>query len=678
MYRPAPGGRSPSIRSPSLLSHLPLSPAPTRSTPRKLVPKALSSTLVIALRIGIGLVVLWFEFGSFYYYTSKCSFPSVPSSTSTSAFNLLIVTDPQLQDLELSYPGRNPILNWFAIKVSNLFMKKSWYFVTKQTNRAPIDGIVWNGDLLDNGRDMDPRQYEMFSNKFHLMFPVPRQHRTSHSSPTELDPPVPVIHVVGNHDLPLHPLATSSSNASRELFQHFFAGRGSLYGSTTEWHPGWEIVWIDSLALLEPEFWTTDGGQFSEFKQWIEDLGTSTEHLPRILFTHVPLHRPPGTSCGPLRESNRFENGIRDGFGTGYQNLVPLHETEWVLSRIKPEKVFSGDDHDYCFVNHERFQTRTGQALTETTVKSFSMTMGIKSPGYTLVSLANDSQWNERSCLLPSQLSTYLYIYLPLFLALALYFFSLNMFVVLKHWVRSRRRQRRQRNRTRRKTEKEEVEEDELFSTIGSGNGTVGMGYSVTLGPDEDEGPIANTAPPPRRGSRFAGTDKTRTGSNDSSESEEEEEEDWDEIQRRNSKIRRVSRVWNWNGAASTLDYPSSPALPYSSPSLEETSRSSTILSRLLNRLSHNSLLPLVFRFGRYLSRSFRTLLFILFKKPLELALRPFSSLINRRKSRGGTQRNRGKGLSRAFKETLESLWEVGSIGIGVWIVTTLWVEWIL
>lgn len=84
----------------------------------------------------------------------------------------------------------------------------------------------------------------------------------------------------------------------------------------------------------------------------------------------------------------------------------------------------SGDDHDYCEYTHH-YSGRTAQEIT---VKSLSMAMGVRRPGYQLLSLAPTERGSGDAaaaattlCLLPDQLHIYLGVYVPLLvLSLAL------------------------------------------------------------------------------------------------------------------------------------------------------------------------------------------------------------------------------------------------------------------
>jgi ethanolamine phosphate phosphodiesterase len=88
----------------------------------------------------------------------------------------------------------------------------------------------------------------------------------------------------------------------------------------------------------------------------------------RILLTHIPLYRTEGTTCGPLRESRK---SIHVGKGYQYQNVLTPDLSSRIVDIVRPSAVFSGDDHDYCFVEHNY----GGMRIPEHTVKSFSWAM---------------------------------------------------------------------------------------------------------------------------------------------------------------------------------------------------------------------------------------------------------------------------------------------------------------
>ena len=119
--------------------------------------------------------------------------------------------------------------------------------------------------------------------------------------------------------------------------------------------------------------------------------------LPVVLLTHVPLYRDPGTDCGSLRERG---HAISISGGYQYQNTLTRELSNEVAQKVSRAgdivHVFSGDDHDYCDVWHRYNVGNMGEnrspkptTVRETTVKSFSWAMGVRRPGFQLLSLWN-------------------------------------------------------------------------------------------------------------------------------------------------------------------------------------------------------------------------------------------------------------------------------------------------
>ncbi|PQE20391.1 calcineurin-like phosphoesterase protein [Rutstroemia sp. NJR-2017a BBW] len=131
------------------------------------------------------------------------------------------------------------------------------------------------------------------------------------------------------------------------------------------------------------------------------DPGAGSADFPTILLTHVPLYRNPGTPCGPLREHwpptpppkgqtmpvNPDErNALSISRGYQYQNVLSNDDSIKLIQKIgNVVSVFSGDDHDYCEVVHPEDKNHA----REITVKSMSWVMGIRRPGFLMLSLWN-------------------------------------------------------------------------------------------------------------------------------------------------------------------------------------------------------------------------------------------------------------------------------------------------
>jgi ethanolamine phosphate phosphodiesterase len=114
-------------------------------------------------------------------------------------------------------------------------------------------------------------------------------------------------------------------------------------------------------------------------------LPVASSQFPTIVLSHVPLFRSGDADCGPLRERG---SSIPLHAGYQYQNvLTPLISAD-IIKHLTPEEVtmiYSGDDHDYCEIEHNEYTGR----VREITVKSISWAMGVRKPGVQLVSLWN-------------------------------------------------------------------------------------------------------------------------------------------------------------------------------------------------------------------------------------------------------------------------------------------------
>jgi ethanolamine phosphate phosphodiesterase len=124
------------------------------------------------------------------------------------------------------------------------------------------------------------------------------------------------------------------------------------------------LVLLDTVSLSAQETQSIS----RQPQQFLDSLTSYEPTELRILLTHIPLYRPEGTSCGPLRES---KNPIRVGKGYQYQNVLTPDLSQKIVDIVRPLAVFSGDDHDYCLVQHNY----GGMKIPEHTVKSFSWAM---------------------------------------------------------------------------------------------------------------------------------------------------------------------------------------------------------------------------------------------------------------------------------------------------------------
>ncbi|KIJ67637.1 hypothetical protein HYDPIDRAFT_84614 [Hydnomerulius pinastri MD-312] len=385
------------------------------------------------------LAVIWLELGTFHFALHDCHWPDTrqPLIRDSRIVRLLVMADPQIIDRH-SYPERGALLSAISQFMVDLNLRKSW---NAAFHHLRPDVVVVLGDMMDNGRlSMSADEYEAYFARYQSIF-------------TLEDNPVPTYYLPGNHDIGLGDAASFSLEADTRYTSHFGPRN---YRRTIGNHT---LVFIDAPALAEEDVVRAEFGHSYDTwpalqngpAEFVKHIASTEPQGSLVLFTHIPLARPIDSSCGPLRE----KGSIRQGFGFGYQNTLMDGATEFLLESLKPSLVMSGDDHDYC--EYEHTIPSTNERVREVTVKSISMAMGIRRPGFQLVSLTSTvpspdqltqipvSPPLDAPCLLPDQLGIYLHIYIPLvvlslILLLASNVMRLNASPILQTWDKKRSR----------------------------------------------------------------------------------------------------------------------------------------------------------------------------------------------------------------------------------------------
>lgn len=283
--------------------------------------------------------------------------------------NVLLIADPQLIDNH-TYPGRNPFLMKLSQHTVDTYIKKNYKAMV--THLDP-DYIFFLGDYLDNGRSSEDDYFYSQLTRFQKVFPY-----TKYGFKKEKNF---LTNVVGNHDIGI---GDGVKLKSRTRFLKNFGNPNSVHLIN-----GVEIITLDTLSLM-----SSDPAINGLTKNFIDTH--FFEHVnPRILLSHVPLYRNPKVdTCGPLREGDEFK--LIKGYQ--FQLVVDAEITSQILDKLKPELIFSGDDHDYCDINH-------GGVSREITVKSISMAMGIWHPAVQLLSFTSTKDqfvYDTKMCYLPT------------------------------------------------------------------------------------------------------------------------------------------------------------------------------------------------------------------------------------------------------------------------------------
>ncbi|KAG2363917.1 hypothetical protein BDR07DRAFT_1355763 [Suillus spraguei] len=376
------------------------------------------NTIVNLLRFFWVVLVIWCEFGVFFYSLSDCKWPDrelKEAGSTQKPTRVLLISDPQLPN-----PSRSGI-SWFGYDASSTrYLRKGWSVVTRLHPHA----VIWLGDVLASGRFVTKEdEYENYVNEFKGIFTA--------------DKSVPNYFVPGNRDVGLGESSTFSKNA-RKYFTEYFGPVNQEIDLA-----GHRLIFIDAPGLVDEDY--RRHGMGKQYETWTPAVGGPVEFLasvaikasssPIILFSHIPLSRPASTSCGPLRE----KGSIRASAGHGYQNMLGKETTRFVLHTLRPAVVFSGDNRDYCNMTHHLSATDANilakTSVREVTVKSFSPSRHIRRPGFQLLSLIppdsavspHGSTFADAACLLPDTFRIFSSIYLPALLLTTIVLLYLNI-----------------------------------------------------------------------------------------------------------------------------------------------------------------------------------------------------------------------------------------------------------
>ncbi|KAG8884154.1 hypothetical protein FRB97_005137 [Tulasnella sp. 331] len=360
-------------------------------------------------------IFIWCEVGSFFWSLSDCRWPDrqfKKIDRQASPGHVMIIADPHYRASTIY----NRSTSWktrFVDFVLELNLRKSW----NAASRLSPHIVIMLGDMLEHGRTvMTDDQYDEYHQRFSETF--------------KIEDYVQRYYATGNHDVGLGSHRSFSGQARRRFRQRFGPEQQVVdFGNHS-------FVFIDAPALVDEDYrrhaaeidfdsWQGAKAGPISFVKAVKN-NPPPPNKPTILISHIPLARRETASCGPLREDTK---GIRRGAGYGFQNLLGRETTHFVLQSLKPTLVISGDDHDYCEHTHRDGQ---GPDIREVTVRSFSMGIGVKQPGFLLLSLYTPDTPNatptrsEQACLLPDQFRVYTFVYIPFFFLTVIYITYIN------------------------------------------------------------------------------------------------------------------------------------------------------------------------------------------------------------------------------------------------------------
>ncbi|KAJ2496349.1 hypothetical protein GGH96_005901 [Coemansia sp. RSA 1972] len=297
----------------------------------------------------------------------------------TNSVHVAIIADPQIVDA-YSY-NQSGLLLRITEFFTDIYMRKS-YTVLQQLQQPPT--IIFLGDLMDGGREWTHTEWMKEYQRFLLLF-VNRKPKDTR-----------VYHMAGNHDIGI----------GNTVVQHALQRFHEYVGPTNQILEigGHQIILLDTLTLESDNADVRKSTQ--ETIDWLQAERTEMQTKPRILFTHVPMWRPPNTYCGPLRQT---PGDLLSRSGYQFRDQLFQNTTQLVLNAIQPHAVFSGDDHDTCTISH--VIPSTNKSVTEYTIGAFGWASGVPIASYALLTLypqsANNTSFVVQNCYLPYQLGIY-------------------------------------------------------------------------------------------------------------------------------------------------------------------------------------------------------------------------------------------------------------------------------
>ncbi|KAF8029224.1 hypothetical protein BT93_E1784 [Corymbia citriodora subsp. variegata] len=341
----------------------------------------------------------------------SCSWPHINSPSASTMGNVgdqngyvkvAVLADPQLMDrTSHGLPPKS-----FALEMvqfyTDLFMHRAYL-----SSILPFkpDVILFLGDYFDGGPYLSDEEWQDSLNRFKHIFDLKTQEKHTEC---------PVYYIPGNHDVGYASLHSRKPEVVSRYEREF--------GKTNH---RFTVGKVDFIAV---DAQTLDGrqldGKASSSWDLVKNVSLGSHSNPRVLLTHIPLHRRDWTHCGPNRNSEVINQRIwrtSENQEIAYQNYITEESSNYLLGLVKPVLVLSGHDHDQCTVVHK---AKFGNVV-EHTVGTVSWQQGNLHPSFMLLSVSNGTMSTTSNpqeavltqlCFLPMQIRICIW-YLLLFIA---------------------------------------------------------------------------------------------------------------------------------------------------------------------------------------------------------------------------------------------------------------------
>ncbi|KAG0348255.1 hypothetical protein BG004_005574 [Podila humilis] len=399
-------------RRPSIIQRIMTNPSSLRATSHR-------SSHVKSLRFLWCLALLSGEHIIYWVLIYRCSWPENSHWSAERVqdrYRIAIVADPQLTDW-YSYK-QSGLLLFLVETYTDLFMRRSFSYLHRGLRP---DAVLFLGDLNDGGRDTANGPI-WDKNEKRFMDRIFQSKRTAwNQGPVVVDPAVTLVHnkrkipLVQDTDGNTHSAQTAPSAMDREHYvltseipsdseeRAELRRRGRsirLYAAGNhDVGYGNDLIYTSMMRFKETFGATNYDIQMGNHSLIVLDtLSLGADDLTIRAEAQRFLDRK-----GEERETNKM---IVEGGQFQYQNMVNATLSKEILSKIRPDMVFSGDDHDWCEIGHtftsrsqshsetqESLESSGGDGhkslVPELTVPTFSFAQGIQQPAFVLLSLYN-------------------------------------------------------------------------------------------------------------------------------------------------------------------------------------------------------------------------------------------------------------------------------------------------
>ncbi|KAJ1881904.1 hypothetical protein LPJ57_001303 [Coemansia sp. RSA 486] len=307
----------------------------------------------------------------------------------TTPAHVAIVADPQIVD-HYSYDQTGIILRLTEF-FTDIYLRKSYRFL--QTLKQP-QKIIFLGDLMDGGREWTDKQWVREFHRYQSIFANRNPEKTQ------------IYNMAGNHDIGI---GNTVVDHALDRFHKYVGPTNQILDIADH-----QVILLDTLTLEND-----DPNKSRASRQLLDHIAKKSmpdnKQQPRVLFTHVPLWRPPQTYCGKERQSKHGYLLNRRGYQ--FRDQLFQNTTQHILQTVQPTVIFSGDDHDSCTVEHEvpgyaNHSNSNSNKATEYTIGAFGWASGVPIASYALLTLYPRTETMEptlmvQRCFLPYQLGIY-------------------------------------------------------------------------------------------------------------------------------------------------------------------------------------------------------------------------------------------------------------------------------